>query len=1152
MSQICVNIDGRELQVYRGQTIVEAAKFHNIEIPTLCHNDLVKHYGSCGLCVVELENFPRLVRACSTEIQDGMVIKTSSDRILESRKTTLELLLSDHAGDCKAPCSLGCPGKVDVQGYVGLIANKQYDEALKLIKEELPFPASVGRVCPHPCQTACRRDLVEDSISIAWLKRYVADLDLDKEQPYLPEVKPATGKKVAIIGGGPSGLSAAWYLAKEGHNVEVFEAMPEFGGMLKYGIPLYRLPREVLLNEIKIVKALGVTLTPNRRIGQDVSLNHLRERFDAVYVAIGAWQSAKMGVPGQDLRGVIGGIDFLAKFSVNEPIQTGKRIAVIGGGNTAMDACRTAVRLGAEKVYAVYRRTKEDMPAVDVEILEAEEEGIDFRFLLSPLEVLDDGSGNVSGIRLQKMRVITDARGRRAVEAIPGEEEVIEVDSVIVSIGQKLKNDGLEELELNSWGNINANEVTFETNLEGVFAGGDATNNGASIAIEAINDGKLAAKVIQSYLEGAIKPVEKPYYVEKEMTENDFLHIPKASRSHMGHETPEVRKTNFEEVVHGFNEHETVSEASRCLECGCHDFFECQLIKNANVAKVEPQRFKGDFRQFEVSDPHPYIQRDVNKCILCGMCVRICDEVVGQSILGLVDRGFGSRVLPAMGDSLLDTECISCGQCVSVCPTGALIEKLPIAKAVPVKAKTTTTTCAGCSTGCQMTLESSGSMLMRALPIKNHTVNKGLLCSVGRFEFNRDNCGERLVMPYVKKGGEQVSASFKEAMLQVARRAQSIHLVHGANALGILVSDQMTLEEMHMIQDFGKRLLNTDQIYTLGSRESGLLPILGVDASTNTTDELETTSYILSFGLNTSKEHAILGLKMRKALAKGAKWIAIHEEAQKTDLWASQSLIMNDSEKFAIELLKAVISIQGEESCSDIIPEFLAARVKSAEVTPISLEIAEAYIKSPKSMIVFNETSVSTITEMAIALMAVVSGHIGSPRKGLLKVRRQVNTQGMVDLGIRMNSNEIETALKNGDIKGLLVFGLPVESDLLSQLEFLMVMDTKHSDVSAQADVVLPMAALNEVEGHVTSMDRRIQKVRAAVEPPSGKSNIEILRDIMNTYGKQCNWQSIDEIFFDICLKQPSYSGLQKHSQEPTRFWPSNTQRILTATEKTQ
>lgn len=387
---IRINIDGQEISGYKGQTILEIARANNIEIPTLCFDEQVKPYGGCGLCLVEMEGNKKLLRACATEISEGMVLFTNSRRVRESRKLTLELMLSDHTGDCRGPCINECPAQTDVQGYIGLIANGKYREAIELIKEKIPLPASIGRVCPHPCETACRRQMVEAPISIAALKAFAADLDLQNQQPYLPVVRPATGKKIAVIGAGPAGLTVAYYTALEGHTVTVYDAMPEGGGMLRYGIPEYRLPKSVLAQEINLIASLGVEFKYNIRIGTDISLDYLRKQYDAVFLGVGAWESSGMRCEGENLPGVVGGIDFLRKVSMGETLQIGSRVAVVGGGNTAMDAARTAIRLGAEQVMILYRRTREEMPAEDIEIAEAMEEGIDFRFLVAPLAIEQD------------------------------------------------------------------------------------------------------------------------------------------------------------------------------------------------------------------------------------------------------------------------------------------------------------------------------------------------------------------------------------------------------------------------------------------------------------------------------------------------------------------------------------------------------------------------------------------------------------------------------------------------------------------------------------------------------------------------------------------------------------------------------------------
>jgi formate dehydrogenase major subunit len=1138
MPQIRVNIDGREIRTYGGHTILEVAMQNGIDIPTLCRDEKIQNYGSCGICVVEVEGNPRMVRSCSTAIAEGMVIRTQTDRIRESRKTTLELLLSDHTGDCKAPCTHGCPGHVDVQGYVGLIANKEYAEALKLIKKELPLPASIGRVCPHPCQTACRRGLVDESINIAWLKRYVADLDLESGSPYIPPMKADTGKRIAIIGGGPSGLSAAYYLRTQGHAVTIFEAMPEFGGMLKYGIPLYRLPKDVLLSEIDVVKRMGVEFRANVRIGKDLSLQFLRDTHDAVYVGIGAWTSMKLGCPGQDLKGVVGGIEFLTKFAVNEPTQTGNRIAVVGGGNTAMDAARTAIRLGAKEVYIIYRRTKEDMPAVDVEIEEAEEEGVTFKFLVNPIEFIGDASGQVKQIRLQKMKVAGGGSdGRTKVVAVEGEDEILDVDSVIMAIGQGLKVDGLEELALNKWGNIISDSETFLTNLPGVFAGGDAVNKGATIAIEAIAHGKYAARVMDSYLQGSIVPFKEPFYVKREdITKDSFPDVVRQCASHMGHMAPEIRKGNFEEVVNGYTAQEAVSEGDRCLECGCHDYFECDLITHSQKYDVKPERFEGEMHKRLDEDNHPFIKRDPNKCILCGQCVRICDEVMDNTALGLVARGFDTIVKPAMEHNLNQTECISCGQCISVCPTGALIERSLVHKPVPVRTTLTTSGCSSCSVGCTTDLESRGSLLFRSLPKQGDTVNNGLLCSKGRFGFSAYLNDSRLTKPLVRQNGVLVETTFREAFLYVARRAQSIQLLHGSSALGVSISERYTNEEIYMAKKFANVTLGTNEVFSFGMKQSPLAEMLPHDASPNLIDELASTQVILAIGGDFVKDYTIAALKIKEAVNKGAKLIQINHRHNKVDDWAAETIsvdndvtFLKEIAKYLIDNSKQVIKAEGYEG--------FKASLEGIHVSEAAEKVGRAYLDAKKAMIVYDGRELSADGEMLVVAMTLLSGHIGSAREGFIKLRANANSQGLVDLGIQTDGLSKKALIAEGTIKGLMVFGEDVSVDAVKGLEFLMVQDTHLTEVAKIADVVIPAAVMVESNGTITSAERRIQRVSSAMTSPFNYSNWEMFKELMNVYSTNCHFISHEDITEAISLEVYGYENVRNQLQQSV-FWP--------------
>ncbi len=669
MENITVTINGKVCTAKKGATILDIASANGIEIPTLCHHENVKLYGACGICIVEGENMPKLMRACSTVASDGAVYFTDSERVKKVRKIALELLMSDHEGDCKGPCTLNCPAGTDCQGYVKEIANGNDREAVKIIKEKVPFPASIGRVCPHPCETACRRHKVEDAISIAFLKSFAADNVL-KTNPYIPKPSAPTGKTVAVVGGGPAGLSAAYYLALKGHSVTVYDMMEKMGGMLRYGIPEYRLPKAVLDAEIKEIESVGVTMKNNVKIGDEITLDSLKANFDAVIVAIGAWNNMGLRCEGETLDGVMGGIEFLRKIAKGEPTGIGKNVAIVGGGNTAMDACRSAVRAGAENVYVIYRRTRDEMPAEDIEIEEAMEEGVQFKFLTNPAEILGK-DGKVTAVKLQIMELgEPDASGRRAPVAIDGKFQILDVDNVICAIGQKVNVAGFEQLELNSRGIICADERTFATSVDGVFAIGDATNRGASIAIAAIGEAGKCANVVDGYLNGMEVPYKAPFVSQKVPTPEFFQKVEKCARIKMPVRPANERKGDFLEINLGFSDEDARREAKRCLECGCHDYKDCKLIRYANMYDLDVKRLEGDKHECFVERRLVNIERDQGKCILCNLCVRTCSENAKKGILGLVDRGFKTVIRPEfLGDT---SPCADCRLCAEVCPTGAL------------------------------------------------------------------------------------------------------------------------------------------------------------------------------------------------------------------------------------------------------------------------------------------------------------------------------------------------------------------------------------------------------------------------------------------------------------------------------------------------
>ncbi|QUH25682.1 molybdopterin-dependent oxidoreductase [Serpentinicella alkaliphila] len=1137
-----LNINGKEVIAQNGMTILEAATANNIDIPTLCHDERVEAYGSCGICVVEVDGVPKLLRACATKIESGMIIKTKTERVKKSRKLALELLLSDHAGDCRPPCITACPGNTDCQGYVGLIANGKYEEAVKLIKEQLPLPASIGRVCPHPCESACRRGLLDEPISIAWLKRFVADIDLKDDSAFIPEIKPSTGKRVAIIGGGPGGLTAAYYLAQEGHKVVIYDQMPQMGGMLRYGIPQYRLPKEILNKEIGIIEKMGVKMLNHIKVGRDIEFNHIQSYFDVVYISIGAWISSGINCPGEDLEGVIGGINFLTKFAMNEPIRTGNRIAVVGGGNTAMDACRASIRLGATEVTSIYRRTKEEMPADDIEILEAEEEGVNFKFLSNPMEILEK-DGRVCGIRLQKMKLgEPDASGRRSPVPIVGEEEIIEVDSVIVAIGQDVDAAGFTGVGLSRWGMIEVDSNSFQTNIPGVFAGGDAVNSSNRIAIQSIGDAKKAAEVINAYLQGEHIPYKKPIYSEQHLTKEDFLDFEMMKRPHMPHLSPKVRKNSFEEVVTGYSEEAAVADAMRCLECGCHDVFECKLVAYANEYNAQPKAFEGEVHNCKSDDKHPFIVRDSDKCILCGLCVRTCEDVMGVGAIGLVDRGFDTIVKPGLDTPLKETNCISCGQCVTVCPTGALQERLMIKKSVPVKPTETNTICSYCSVGCEININSVDDLLIRAVPVNSDRLEKGLLCVKGRFGFNIAQSPEKLTKPLIRKDNVLTEVSWEEALLYTAKKAQALSLLYGSNALALSLSDRYTNEEIFLATQFGQKVLKTDNITSFNSKSGGIINVLGYDASSNTLDELMSTETIIVIGSDLIKEHTIVGVKIKESVKAGAKLISISSKATFLDQWAQLAIEDNDDISLLKEVQKHLIDLGCRPSNANGFEE-LQKDLESIIPGEIAKEIAAIYKNSKKAMIVFGQNDVTEDAARIIGNLSVLSGHIGKPHRGIIQLKPQSNSQGLRDIGIKADIDTIKEEIKNDNIKGLLVFGEDIKDFDLSSLEFLMVQDVFLTETAKQADVVFPAASPLESRGTYTNSERKIQQLNQVIKPSHGYENWQLIVKLANTLGTNLLYKHSKDILNKIASVHNEYFKVDL--EKMFNYWPVTCSPVL-------
>jgi heterodisulfide reductase subunit A-like polyferredoxin len=492
-----------------------------------------------------------------------------------------------------APCRLECPAGINVQGYVQMVGQNKYREALEIIMEDLPLPGVIGRICPHPCQNVCRRAEIDEAVAIRDLKRLAGDRcdPRDIEIPCLPQRQ----ERVAIIGSGPAGLSAAFHLAKKGILSTIFEALPEPGGMLRVGVPEFRLPREVLDREIEVITNLGVVIRTNTPLGADLTIDGLFEQgYQAVYLAIGAHKGVDLGVSGEQSFGVLQGVDFLKQVNLTGTAVVGNMVAIVGGGNVAIDVARCVIRLGAQAVDILYRRTRKEMPAWEEEIQAAEAEGAKISYLTAVKKVLAT-DGKIRGLRCIQMKLEEpDASGRRRPVPVPGSEYEMPADQLIVAIGQEpalYGIEGISGLAISRRGTIEVDPVTYATSREGVFAGGDV-QTGPGVAVGAVAAGREAAESMVRYLEGrdmaqgrkAI-PTAHPVYRPVPHDQNP------QPRAQMPERPVAERRKSFKEVTLGYDPETGGAEAARCLNCGyCCECFQCVKACDAGAVTLDTHR----------------------------------------------------------------------------------------------------------------------------------------------------------------------------------------------------------------------------------------------------------------------------------------------------------------------------------------------------------------------------------------------------------------------------------------------------------------------------------------------------------------------------------------------------------------------------------
>lgn len=1175
--KINIILNGKNTTGFKGEYILDLARRHDIEIPTLCNDPRLEPFSACYVCLVEIEGNKNLQPSCSTRIAEGMKINTDNERIYKARKTALDLIMSNHYADCVAPCRERCPAGVDVQGYISLIEKGLYNEAIKVIKQTNPLPAICGRVCVRPCEAACRRNLLDEGtgVGIDYMKRFAADADLASENHYKPEVAPSTGKKVAIIGAGPGGLSSAYFLQQKGHQCDIYEAQPYAGGWLRYGIPEYRLPNDLIQKEVDCVTELGANIYYNKKLGENISYKELSEKYDSVILTIGSQRGTLLGCDGEDAEGVFSGIDFLRNMEVTGQRYdfTGKKIVVVGGGNTAMDCCRTSIRCKSTDVKVVYRRSEAEMPANPIEIHESKLEGVEYLFLTNPVRVNKDENGKLKSMTLIRMGLgEPDASGRRRPVPIDGSEFDIEVDYILAAIGQKTDINFLDDinkyakngqLKPTKWGDIDADKNTLQTGIPSVFAAGDGVTGPATL-IEAIAQARLASHCCHQYLTGQkVEPPIKEFLSKKDNFKNQ------EKDEYVGHYRQQVReempvmepnsRVNFKEVELGYTESQALTETSRCLECGCVEYFDCDLKKHADTYHADQKRFAGEHKEFALNISHPYIEIDNNKCILCSRCVRICKEVVGANALTLVKRGFETYVAPAFGDKLQDTNCESCGLCISACPTGAITENVPF-KPGPVKLETFETICNYCSIGCKLTYHHRAGYVMKVTGAEGMINKDGNLCMYGKFGYRFINDKSRITKPLQKINGKFEEISFDKAFNLISDKIKSVKPNQNAFFAGAGLSN----EEQYLIQKLarvGAKTNNVSSFHYLGGANG-----YTKDSDYNVPfDEIKGASKVFLLGSEISRFNPVLGYMVNSAKIpievisvnpksplkhKATSFIPVksyYHFVKAVNYYLlnngkQNSMFLKDNCTGFEEYKKNLLNENYKSLCTE-------ACFSECDCNCVCIdEFVESFNKEINAVLIFSEKEIMSDTARELYNLALITGKLGKISSGIIALKQKNNSHGLFDMGVRpktgvglqdVSNPEFVSKMKSkwgiadfpevveecfterfekGEYKNLFIFGEdPIgcakDKDSIKEIfgksEFTVVQDSFMSDTAKLADLILPASLWFETGGSFTNTQRMIQVFEPALSPKIELSSFEQLIKLLNKF----NSNSLSDIY---------------------------------------
>jgi formate dehydrogenase major subunit len=1151
---ISIKINGKDIQTESGKTILQAARDNGIDIPAMCYEPRLEPHRGCLVCSVEDMKTNKLVISCAVPAADGMVIETHSPTALAARKSALELVLSLHYADCKGPCLTRCPANVDIQGYLALAAVGKYKEALELIRETNPMPLMCGRVCVRYCEANCRRNYADTPAALNFVKRYVADLEYDRLEKPVPV--PKNGKKVAVIGGGPSGLSCAYFIAKKGYEATIFEAQPKLGGMVRYGIPDYRLPPHVLDKEINYIIGHGINVETNTKLGKDITLDDLKAKgFDAIYISIGSWVGKPMGVEGEKYPFVQTGIKFLedVKKAAVVPKLKGT-VAVVGGGNTAVDVARTAIRCGADKVALLYRRTLDEMPADKEEIHDAAEEGIELKLLTAPKRVVSD-NGNLIGLECFEMYLgEPDASGRRKPLVKENSEFLFKCDMIVSAIGQEsdlssLANKSLGDIKTTKWKTIEIDEKSLATSVPGVFSGGDVAL-GPMAAIDAIGTGRKAAIVIDQYLKtGKIVQIPDEFLSSKESLEkldkSLYEHVEKTERSHSRKLDPKERIKTFDEVDLGVTPEIVAHEASRCLTCGCVTIYDCDLKTYSTEVGAQQKAFAGKFKKYKVDAEHPYITLDPNKCVLCGRCVRYCGDLIGINALGFINRGNSTVVKPALDKPLAETTCIGCGNCIEVCPTGAIEFNYPYKRQAPFKTVEKRTICSECGVGCEIDLNAYDRDIFYITAKPYDKYIEGELCKKGRFESSYYVKGDRIIESY---GTGRETLSIEAATRKIVEELETVKKKHGGDSILFLASPKATTEEIFLLSSMAGSF-GSSMIASADDLERGQIPdispLIGLNLSTATREDVAKADVILNIGSGLTENSAVFGFAVKRAVGKGAQFIQIGPLDSELERYASLHVDCKTGKEGQIinALGKSIVKSRKFDAKSakmiDGFAKFKANSLKAANSKNKKVldGIAAILLDNAKNVvIIYNDTVAGMAAKDAKAAVNLLlcTGRVNKPGNGVMIIHKNSDCQGYRDIVFSNATGfsspdklkKIKEALLKGKIRAIFSLNenLKISAAASKKINFIAALATEENDMTDKASVVVPYSPATESDGSVVSFDGKVVKFKKAFDPLPGFTNFGVLNMLI----RQATGASYDinRVRGQIAEKLPQYAAL--------------------------